>query len=140
VSLGARAAGERLTMYETHFGLRQRPFRPTPDTAAYYPATTHERALALLLQALADGEGLALLSGAPGTGKTLLCHGLLERLGSDVTSAFVTNGRSGNRAGLLQAVLFELSRPYEGQTEAELRLALSDFLLTNYAAGRKAVL
>src|SRR5437899_1750177 len=28
-------------MYVTHFGLRHRPFRPTPDPAAYYPATTH---------------------------------------------------------------------------------------------------
>jgi general secretion pathway protein A len=81
-----------------------------------------------------------LLSGAPGTGKTLLCHGLLERLGPDVTSAFVTNGRAGSRVGLLQAVLFELSQPYEGRAEAELRLALNDFLLKNYAAGRKAVL
>ena len=25
-------------MYETHFGLRQRPFRTTPDSAVYYPA------------------------------------------------------------------------------------------------------
>ena len=38
-------------MYDTRFGLRRRPFRPTPDTDAYYPATTHEAALAGLRRA-----------------------------------------------------------------------------------------
>jgi type II secretory pathway predicted ATPase ExeA len=127
-------------MYETHFGLRRRPFRATPDAGCYYPATGHERALDRLLRALADGEGLVLLTGEPGTGKTLLCHALLERLGPDVTSAFLTHGHFGGRAGLLQALLYDLSLPHEGRGEPEMRLALTDFLLENYAAGKKAVL
>jgi type II secretory pathway predicted ATPase ExeA len=127
-------------MYETHFGLRERPFRPTPDTGCYYPATSHEQTLARLLQALADDEGLALLTGEPGTGKTLLCHCLLERLGPGVASAFVTNSHTGGRAGLLQAVLYDLGQPYEERSEQELRLTLTEFLLQNYAAGRRAVL
>jgi type II secretory pathway predicted ATPase ExeA len=127
-------------MYETHFGLQQRPFRPTPDTAYYYPATGHERALAQLVQALTDDEGLALLTGEPGTGKTLLCHCLLERLGSAITSAFLTNSHLHNLAGLLQAILFDLSLPYEGRSEQEMRLALTDFLLKNYGAGQRTVL
>jgi type II secretory pathway predicted ATPase ExeA len=136
---GARPRGIH-AMYESHFGLRRRPFRPTPDTEGYYPATCHERALAQLLQALADGEGLALVTGEPGTGKTLLGQCLLERLGSDITSAFLTNSHFGNRTGLLQAILYDLSLPYEARAEQELRLALTDFLLQNYAADRRAVL
>ena len=127
-------------MYETHFGLRERPFRATPDSACYYPATSHEQTLARQLQALADDEGMVLLTGEPGTGKTLLCHCLLERLGPAVASAFVTNSHTGGRAGLLQAVLYDLGQPYEGRSEQELRLALTEFLLHNYAAGRRAVL
>ncbi len=127
-------------MYETHFGLRRRPFRPTPDSAGYYPATGHERALQRLLRALADDEGLVLLTGAPGTGKTLLCHCLAERLGPTTTSAFLTHGRFGSRAGLLQAILYDLSLPHEGRGEQDARLALTDFLLQNYADGRRAVL
>src|SRR5262245_45704494 len=83
--------GGRLAMMQTHFGLRQRPFRATPDSGCYYPATSHERAIARLLQALQDHEGLILLSSEPGLGKTLLLHVALERLGPDVTSAFLTN-------------------------------------------------
>jgi type II secretory pathway predicted ATPase ExeA len=126
-------------MYQTHFGLRQRPFRATPDSACYYPATGHEQALQRLLRAVADGEGPVVLTGAPGTGKTLLCHCLLERLGPDVTSAFLTQGHFGGRTGLLQAILFDLSVPHEGRGEQELRLTLTDLLLRNYADGRKAV-
>jgi type II secretory pathway predicted ATPase ExeA len=127
-------------MYEAHFGLRQRPFRVIPDSDCYYPATSHEQALAQLLQAIAADEGLAVLTGAPGTGKTLLCHCLLERLGQDVTIAYLTNSHVEGRAGLLQAILYDLSQPYAGRTEQELRLALTEFLLENYRAGRRTVL
>jgi type II secretory pathway predicted ATPase ExeA len=52
----------------------------------------------------------------------------------------LTNTHFGNRAALLQAILYDLSLPYEGRTEQELRLALTDFLLGNYAEGRRTVL
>jgi type II secretory pathway predicted ATPase ExeA len=127
-------------MYETRFGFRRRPFPATPDSRAYYPATSHERALGLLRRALGDGDGVALLTGAPGTGKTLVCHCLLERLGEGVTSAFLTNSHFGSRSALLQAILYDLSLPYEGAGEQELRLRLTDYLLNNYRAGRRTVL
>jgi type II secretory pathway predicted ATPase ExeA len=127
-------------MYQTHFGLRQRPFRTTPDTAHYYPATTHERALARMLRAVEDQEGLILLTAEPGLGKTLVCHTVLERLGDNVASAFLTNSHVRDRLGLLQAILYELTISHDGRTEQDARLALTDFLLKNYAAGRKAIL
>lgn len=126
-------------MYDAHFGLRQRPFRATPDSACYYPATAHERALTRLLRAVADDEGLVLLTAAPGLGKTLLGHVALERLGPDLVSAFLTNGHCRDRQGLLQALLYDLGLPHEGRTEQEARLAVTDFLLTNFAAGRRAI-
>jgi type II secretory pathway predicted ATPase ExeA len=127
-------------MYPTHFQLRQRPFPASPDPARYYPSTSHERAIARLLGGLADGEGVMTLTGEPGTGKTLLCHCLLERLGSRTNIAFLTNSRAGGRAGLLQAILYDLSLPYEGRGEQELRLALTDHLLRSYEEGRATLL
>jgi type II secretory pathway predicted ATPase ExeA len=127
-------------MYQTHFGLRQRPFPATPDPARYYPATSHERAVARLLNGLADGEGVLLLTGAPGTGKTLLCHCLLERLGPRTNTAFLSNSHVGGRAGLLQAILYDLSLPYENRGEQEMRLALTDHLLRSYTEGRGTIL
>jgi type II secretory pathway predicted ATPase ExeA len=126
-------------MYEAHFGLRQRPFRPTPDRAAYYPATAHESALARLGEGLADGEGLVLVTGAPGTGKTLLGLLLAERLGPGAVTAFVPHSRLRAPAELFQAILFDLGEPFLGLSEQELRLTLTDWALHNAAAGRRLV-
>jgi type II secretory pathway predicted ATPase ExeA len=127
-------------MDASFFGLQHRPFPATPDTNCYYPATSHERALALLLGGLHDGEGILVLTGAPGTGKTLLCHCLLERRGSDTANICLTNSHVRDRAGLLQALLFDLSLPYEGRAEQEMRLALTDHLLRTFGGGQSTVL
>jgi general secretion pathway protein A len=127
-------------MYETHFGLRQRPFPAVADSECYYPATSHERALAQLQQAIEEDECLALLIGAPGTGKTKLCHRLLDRLGESVSNAFLTQGRFPNRTSFLQTLVYDLSLPHEGRSEQELRLCLTDFLLKNRHDGRRMLL
>ncbi len=127
-------------MYQTHFGLTHRPFRPMPDADSYYPATGHESALASLCRALDEDEGLILLTGDAGTGKTLLCHKLLERIAGEAVCAFLTNSHADSRAGLLQAILYDLSLPYEGRSEQELRLALTDFVLKKYGEHRRCLI
>jgi len=127
-------------MDSTCFGLRQRPFPVTPDSACYYPSTTHEQVLARLTAGLEEGEGLLLVTGDPGMGKTLLCHCLVERLGSPTQTAFLTNSHFRDRAGLLQAILFDLSLPYQGLGEQEMRLALTEHLLQTGIAGQPTLL
>jgi len=127
-------------MYEAHFGLKRRPFGSTPDGDFYYPATNHERSLSTLLTAVLNLEGIAILTGEPGTGKTLLCHRLLERLGPDVINVFVANSHLPNRSALLQAILFDLSQPYMGLSEQELRLSVMDHVLKTYEAGQRTVI
>jgi type II secretory pathway predicted ATPase ExeA len=126
-------------MYETRFGLLCRPFPATPDTACYYPATGHQRVLASLRSAVADGQAIALLTGEPGTGKTLLGHLLLEDLAHDLVPALLSNTHFADRSALLQAILFDLSLSYRGESEQELRLRLTDFLLTIFQAGKRAL-
>ncbi len=121
------------------FGLTRRPFPATPDSALYYPATPHEAALAPLLRALGEDEGLLLLTGAPGTGKTILGQVLLERLQGEPASVFLTNSHFPDRASLLQAILFDFGLPYEDGSEQLLRLRLTDQLLKNCAAGKRNI-
>ena len=68
-----------------------------------------------------------------------MCAYLLERLGDGAATAFLTNSHFRDRAGLLQAVLYDLSLPHEGRGEQEMRLALTDHLLQHFAAEQKPV-
>ena len=131
--------GGAARMRESHFGLSQRPFRAVADAACYYPATAFEQALSELLRAMTDEESIALVFGGPGTGKTLLCLVLLSRLDEQVASAFLTNSHFAGRAGLLQAILYDLGQPITGKSEQELRLALTEHLLETYAAGKRTL-
>jgi type II secretory pathway predicted ATPase ExeA len=128
-------------MYVEHFGLVRRPFRSTVgDGGDWYPAPGHELVLARLAETIADDEGLALLTGEPGTGKTFVCRRLLERIGDDANQVYLTNGRFSDPTSFLQTILYDVSLPYEGKREQELRIVLTDFLLEQFAAGRRTVL
>lgn len=124
----------------TRFGLKRRPFPPTPDTSFYYPATLHEAALAALARGLSDDESFELLTGDAGMGKTLLGYTLLERMGANVANAFLTNSHFADRSALLQAILYDLGLPYDDGTEQTLRLRLTDHLLKTCAADRRTIL
>lgn len=126
-------------MDENRFGLKCRPFPPTPDTALYYPATLHESALAALKRGLAEDEGFVLLTGVPGSGKTLLGYVLLESLAENTENAFLTNSHLADRSALLQAILYDLGLPYEGRSEQNLRLRLTDHLLKNCGDKKRTV-
>ena len=132
--------GGIFSMYETRFGLKCRPFPATPDDAFYYPATGHEATLATLAKAVRDEEGLALLCGAPGTGKTLLGHCFSERLANEAVCAFLPNSHLADRSALFQALLFDLKLSYEDGSEQVLRLRVTDYLLETSAAGKRSVL
>jgi type II secretory pathway predicted ATPase ExeA len=126
-------------MYETRFGLTRRPFPATPDDEVYYSATGHEAALASLASAIHGEEGIALLAGAPGTGKTLLGHCLSERLGTSMVCAFLPNSHFADRSALFQAILFDLKLPYEDGSEQVLRLRLTDYLLKSCVSGQRTI-
>lgn len=126
-------------MYASRYGLRSRPFRSTPDTDAYYPATTHEVAIAGVRRAIDDDEGLVVLTGEAGTGKTLLAQRVLEELHA-VRFAIVTPTAFTHTSDLLQAILFDLGLAYDYSTEQEARLALTQACLNQFQQGGKSLL
>ena len=121
------------------FGLTRRPFRPTPDTGAYYPSPTHEAAIAALRESYAAHDGLALLDGEPGTGKTLVALRFLESLDGSVTRVLLPAPRFTRPADLFQAILFDLGVEYHGLAEQELRLTVTGRLLATLAEGGPTV-
>ncbi len=126
-------------MAENRWGLKRRPFPTTPNASVYYPATTHEHALAQLEHGLQDDEGLLLLQGDAGTGKTLLAQILFDRVPA-VESVFLTNSHLPDRLALLQSILYDLRLSFENASEHVLRLRLIDHCLQQYAEDKQLVL
>lgn len=106
-----------------------RLFPSSPDPRLYYPATTHERALAKLIHSLEMGEPFALIAGEAGMGKTLLAQVLLDRLENRSGVLFLPHGRFESCEGLLKTLLFDLGVQTSASTISDLRLELTGFLL-----------
>jgi len=65
-------------MYESFFGLRERPFDLTPDPRFLLMTPTHREALANLQYGVSARKGLTLLIGEAGAGKTTLITTALD--------------------------------------------------------------
>lgn len=124
----------------SHFGMDRPAFRPAVDPAAYFAAAPHEAARAALAAAFARREPAVLIDGASGVGKSLVARKWLDDLLPDVPRVLLPNARADKPADLLQAVLFDLGKPYAGLTEQELRLALTGHLLDAAADGYPTVI
>ena len=59
-------------MYQSHWGLRESPFRNCLDPQSFYQSPTHEEALARLHFLVEQHRRLGLLLGPAGSGKSLL--------------------------------------------------------------------
>ena len=78
-------------MYESYYGLSEKPFNITPDTDFYFQSVTHQNALNVLLVAIKSGDGFIKLTGEVGTGKTLLCRKLLDLLDDHYCTIYIPN-------------------------------------------------
>lgn len=117
----------------SHFGLERQPFRPSVDTESYFPAPSHEAALAAITAGFARREPFVLLDGSPGLGKTLVSRKWLEHLLPEVPRVVVPSACAEKPAEFFQAILFDLAKPYQGLSEQELRLAVTGLLLDSAA-------
>lgn len=67
-------------MYDQYYGFTGRPFQLTPDPHYYFESATHRKAMSYLEYGLAQGEGMILITGDVGMGKTSLVGHLLSTI------------------------------------------------------------
>src|SRR4051794_14326192 len=70
----------RLEPYEPFFGLKETPFSLSPDPRFLFPSSPHSDALGQVAYAIERREPLVVVIGEIGTGKTLLCRTVLQRI------------------------------------------------------------
>ena len=65
-------------MYENYWNLREKPFRNVADRKFFFYAKTYEEAYIRLLYSVTESQGLFLLLGEGGSGKSLLCKVFMQ--------------------------------------------------------------
>ena len=101
----------------------------------------HQEGLAHLLYGINQHGGFVSLTGEVGTGKTTLCHCLLQQLPDNIGIALVFNPKL-NAIELLATVCDELQISYQqdNQTLKGLIDNLNKYLIAAHASGRRTVL
>ena len=127
-----------MSLYLEHFGLREPPFRITPHTDFFFSGANRGPTLEALIYAITQDEGIVKVTGEVGSGKTMLCRMLLERLPENVETLYLANP-SLSRQEILGAIADELGIPTDGKATHSLTRALQDALIERYAAGKLVV-
>lgn len=126
-------------MYLEHFGLRESPFRITPHTEFFFAGANRGATLDALIYAITHDEGIVKVSGEVGSGKTMLCRVLLERLPPHVVTIYLATP-SLSRDDILHALAEELRLPIPPSARAaQLVRLLQDHLIELYAQGQQVV-
>jgi type II secretory pathway predicted ATPase ExeA len=134
-------------MYLSHFGLTDSPFKITPHTEVFFEGAQRGEILDALVYAVVQGEGLMKVTGEVGTGKTMLCRMLAERLPDTVETIYLAIP-SLTRDEMLGAIAEDLgleanaqerSNGQRGLQAAQLLRALQSKLIELHESGRRVV-
>ena len=126
-------------MYLEHFQLSELPFRLSPDPAFLFLSKHHARAKAYMESTIWFTDGFVVITGEIGSGKTTLLETFLRELEKDVVVAQVAQTQV-SPIEFLQAVLVQFGFTPFKMRKAELIATLNQFLVEQYAAGRKVLL
>ncbi len=101
-------------MYLEHFGLDEPPFRITPVTVFFFSGANRGEILDALIYSLSEAEGIIKVSGEVGSGKTMLCRMLLEKLPGHIETIYLANP-SLSREEMLYAIADALGLDIDGE-------------------------
>jgi len=128
-------------MYESYYGLTERPFQLSPDPRFFFATSHHQRALSYLQYGLDQGEGFIVITGPIGTGKTTIARNLLSNItDSDIVAAqLVTTKLTPDE--LLELVASEFKIPLNANhSKADVLQAIETFLVNLNKQGKRALL
>lgn len=126
-------------MYETFYGLKEKPFSIQPDPDFLYMGKHHSLAFTMLEYALLNRAGFTVICGEIGCGKTTLIRRLLNTLGDEVKVGLLTNTHP-DLGDLTEWIMLAFGQPYDGMSPVARYDAFQRFLISEYAKGNRVVL
>lgn len=126
-------------MYLKAFGLKEFPFRLTPDSDFLFMSTAHSRAKAYMDYSIWNRDGFVVITGEVGSGKTTLLQKLLSELDSNVSIAKVFQTQL-DEVELLQAIALEFGLDPFSAKKVQIMDMLNSFLIENFKNMKQTVL
>ncbi len=127
-------------MYYAHFGLKEPPFKITPNTEVFFTGGNRGAVLQALIYAIGSGEGIVKVVGEVGSGKTMLCRMLQTMLPENVERIYLANP-SVPPEDILHAIAFELQLKLPKNADRlKVMQVLQTHLLARHAAGKQVVI
>jgi len=128
-----------VALYLEHFGLTEPPFRITPHTDFFFEGADRGATLEALIYAILHDEGIVKVSGEVGSGKTMLCRVLMERLPQHVATIYLATP-SLARDEILHAIADDLALKVSPERRSVALRELQEHLIALYGAGRRVVI
>jgi general secretion pathway protein A len=122
------------------FGLRENPFRSSPDTRFFFLGRSYEAAFAEMMFGIESHCGLLVLTGEPGTGKTMLLRRFLQWIGQRGSpTAYIFHSHL-NTAGLFGFIARDFGIPVESAKKSDLLAAIQKWLQSRQSEGDSPVI
>lgn len=125
-------------MYLEHFGLSENPFKITPVTNFFFSGAYRKDVLDALIYSICEVEGILKVSGEVGSGKTMLCRMLLEKLPKHVETIYLANP-SLSREEMLYAIADALGLDINGERVGIILQNIQNKLEEKARAGKRVV-
>jgi general secretion pathway protein A len=126
-------------MYESFYGLREKPFNLLPDPEYLYMSQGHENAYAHLEYAITENKGFVIITGEIGSGKTTLINFLLNKIPLDIQVGLINN-TSMPPVQFMKMICEEFELDAEGLDKARMIGIFHDYLLTQFAQKKRVTL
>ena len=126
-------------MYESYYQFREKPFSLLPDAGFLFLSNQHRMALTLLEYGLMNQAGFTVISGDIGTGKTTLIRQVLNNIDPLVTVGLISNTHR-TFGDLMQWIALAFDLPHQGRDKVQLYHDFMEFIIQEYAEGRRTVL
>jgi type II secretory pathway predicted ATPase ExeA len=144
-----RRSGDRgHVAYETFYGLSEPPFSLNADPRFLYHSQSYDRVAQQVLDAIRQRDGIAILTGEAGVGKTTLCRVVMDQLDRRTLTSFAADAFVAPEA-LIRNVLVDFGVASTADVRTgrlskasrdDLKIALRDFLYSLAPIGAFAVI
>jgi len=127
-------------MYDGFYNLSKKPFQLTADSDFFFNSAVHKRALAYMHYGLTQGEGFVVVTGKPGTGKTMLVKQLVTSLNNDnITIGIMVSSQVG-ADDLLKIISATFGLSYESEDKSTLLTRIECFFIQQAMEGKRVLM